>query len=130
LRTLLKFLFFTCLILFVSVVFCLLSFFHSRYWTFFLFFYWIFSLFKFQMLSPFPFFSLQKPPIPSPISLLLWGWSSIHTTTNISQLWHSPTLGHQAFIGPKASPHIDAQQAHPLLHMQQEPWVPVCVLFG
>ena len=30
----------------------------------------------------------------------------------------------------KASPPIDARQCHPLLHMQLEPWVPPCVIFG
>jgi hypothetical protein len=33
-----------------------------------------------------------------------------------------------AFTGSKASPPIDAQQGHPLLHLQLEPWVPPCVL--
>lgn len=32
--------------------------------------------------------------------------------------WHCPTLGHQAFTGPRASPPIDTWQGHPLLHMQ------------
>ena len=44
--------------------------------------------------------------------------------------WHSPILGHQAFPGPRASPPIDVQQGHPLLHMQLNPWVLPCVLFG
>jgi hypothetical protein len=39
-------------------------------------------------------------------------------------------LGHQAFTGLRASLPIDVQQGHPLLHMQLEPWVPPCVLFG
>jgi hypothetical protein len=39
--------------------------------------------------------------------------------TPASQPSHSPTLGHQPFTGPKTSP-IDAQQGHPLLHMQLE----------
>ena len=47
-----------------------------------------------------------------------------------SPSWHSPTLQHQAFTGTRASPPIDAQQGHPLLHMQLEPWVPPCVLFA
>jgi hypothetical protein len=47
-----------------------------------------------------------------------------------SWLWHSPTLGHRTFTGWRASPPIDDQLCHPLLHMQQEPWVPPCVLFG
>ena len=43
---------------------------------------------------------------------------------------HSPTLEHQAFTGPRASIPIDLQQGHPQLHMQLEPWDPLCVLFG
>jgi hypothetical protein len=39
-------------------------------------------------------------------------------------------LGHQAFSGSSAFPPIDVQQGHLLLHMQLEPWVPPCVLFG
>jgi hypothetical protein len=50
-------------------------------------------------------------------------------STPTSLPWHSPTLGHLAFTGTRASP-IDARQCHPLLHMQLEPWVPPCVLFG
>jgi hypothetical protein len=44
--------------------------------------------------------------------------------------WHSPTLGHQAFTGPRASPPSNVQQGQPLLHMLMEPWVTPCVLFG
>ena len=44
--------------------------------------------------------------------------------------WHSPTLGHRAFTEPRASSPIDVKQGHPLLHMQLEPWVPSCVLYG
>jgi hypothetical protein len=44
--------------------------------------------------------------------------------------WHSPTLEHRAFTGQRASPPIDVRLGHPLLHMQLEPWVPPCVLFG
>jgi len=50
--------------------------------------------------------------------------------TPTSLLWHSPILGHWAFTGPRVSPLIDVPQVHPLLHMQLEPWVPPCVLFG
>jgi len=32
--------------------------------------------------------------------------------------------------GPRASPPIDAQQSHPLLHMQLKPWVCSCVCLG
>jgi hypothetical protein len=88
-------------------------------------FYWIFKkfIFKYYLLSWFPF---QKPPIPSP-PLLLWVCSPTHPPTPSSLSWHSPTLGLQAFTGPKASLPIDARQGHPLLHMQLEPWVAPCL---
>ena len=35
-----------------------------------------------------------------------------------------------AFPEPMASPPIEGQQGHPLLHVQLEPWVPPCVLCG
>ena len=44
--------------------------------------------------------------------------------------WPSPTLGHRAFTGPRASPPIDVKQGGPLVHMQLEPLIPPCVLFG
>jgi len=50
--------------------------------------------------------------------------------TPTSPLLHSPTLGHQAFPGPRVYSFTDVQQGHPLLHMWLEPWVPPCVLFG
>jgi len=43
--------------------------------------------------------------------------------------WHFPTLGHQAFTGPRASPAIDAELGHPLLRIQLEPWVAPCMYF-
>jgi hypothetical protein len=73
---------------------------------------------------PFPGFHSEKPPTPSPPP-------PAHQPTHSHFLaWHSPTLGHQAFTGPRASSPIDVQQGHPLLHMQLEPCVPPCVLFG
>ena len=44
--------------------------------------------------------------------------------------WHSPIMGLLAFLGTRASLPFDVQQCHPLLHIQLEPWVPPCVLFG
>jgi hypothetical protein len=44
--------------------------------------------------------------------------------------WHSHTLRHQTFSGPRVSPPTDAQLGHPLLHMQVKPWVPPFVPFG
>jgi hypothetical protein len=73
---------------------------------------------------PLSFFPLWKPPMPSPLPLLT------NPPTPASLSWHCPTLGYQAFTGPRASPPIDVPQGHPLLHMQLEPWVPPCVLLG
>ena len=100
----------------------------DRFFCCILYFYWIFSLCTFQMLSPFPVPHPQKPPIPSSFPLLLWGCSHTHPLTPASPPSHSPTLGHWAFIGPRASHPIDAW--HHLLHMWLEPWVPLCVLLG
>jgi len=38
--------------------------------------------------------------------------------------------GDPALAGTKASPLVGAQHGHPLLHMQLEPWVCPCVVFG
>jgi hypothetical protein len=108
---------------------------------FFFFFSWKFYLFTFQMFLgnfiylhfkcyPLSQFPLWNPPILSPILLPLWGYSLPHPPTPISLPWHSLTLGHWAFTGPRAFPPTDAQQGHPLLHMRLEPWVPPCVLFS
>jgi hypothetical protein len=75
------------------------------------------------MLSPFLVFPL-KAPIPCPLPPLT------NPPTPASWFWHSPTLGHRAFTGPRASAPIDDLLGHPLLHMQLEPWVPPCVLLG
>jgi hypothetical protein len=75
------------------------------------------------MLYPFLVPSL-KAPIVSPLPLL----TNPHTPASL--FWHSTILGHQALLGPRTSPPIDVQQVHPLVHMQQEPLVPLCVLFG
>jgi hypothetical protein len=82
----------------------------SLFFSFFLFLfigYFIYLQFKCYPLSWFP---LRKPPIPSPLPLLLWGCSPTHAPTPTSLTWHSPTLGHQAFTGPRASPLIDVWQ--------------------
>jgi hypothetical protein len=81
------------------------------------------------MLHPLPV-STPEPPILSSLPLLLSGCSPTHPPTAASLPWYAPTLGHQAFTGPRVSSPIDAQQVHPLLHMRLEPWVPPCVLFG
>ena len=84
--------------------------------------------FKYYSLHyPLSQFALYKPhPLLLLLLLLLWGCSPNHPPTPTSPPWHPPTLGHWAFTGPRASPPIDAQQGHPLLHMQLEP----CVLLG
>jgi hypothetical protein len=76
--------------------------------------------------NPYSWFPLWKfpPPISSPFPLLT------SQPTLASWPWHSPILGHRAFTGPRASPPIDEQLGHPLLHIQLEPWVPPCALFG
>jgi hypothetical protein len=63
-----------------------------------------------------------QPPYPLPLPLL----SNLPTLSS----WHSPTLGHRAFTGPKTSPLVDDLQGHSLIHMLLEPWVSPCVLFG
>jgi hypothetical protein len=62
---------------------------------------------------PFPSLPSRNPPSP-PHSLLP------NPPTPASWPWHSPTLGHRAFIGPRASPPIDDRLGYPLLHMQLE----------
>ena len=55
----------------------------------------------------------RKSPIPSPALLP-------SPPTPASWPWHSPVLGHMLFARPRASPPIDGQLNHPLLHMQLE----------
>ena len=74
------------------------------------------------MLSPF-LVSPLKSTIPSPLGLLT------NPPIPDTLFWHSPTLGHRAFTGPRASSLTDVQQGQPLLHMQLEQWVPPCVCF-
>jgi hypothetical protein len=73
------------------------------------------------MLSPF-LVSPSKTPISSTLPLLT------NPPTPTSRPWHSPILEHRAFTEPRASPLIDDQLGHPLLHMQLG--VLPCVLFG
>jgi hypothetical protein len=42
-----------------------------------------------------------KLPIPSHLTLLLWGCSCTYPPTPTSLSWHSPTLGHLAFKRPR-----------------------------
>ena len=75
------------------------------------------------MLSPF-LLSPLKTPIPSPLLLFT------NLPTPASWPWHFPILGLRDITWPRASPPIDDRLGHPLLHMQLEPWVSPCVLFG
>jgi len=83
--------------------------------------YFLYLYFKCYPLS---WFSLQKPPLPSLLPLFT------NPLTPASCSCHPPTPGHQPFTGPRASPPIDDCLGRPLLHIQLEPWVPPCVLFG
>ena len=65
--------------------------------------FWIFSLFTFQMLSP---FLVPPQKTPSSHSSTLALLTSPPTPT--SWTWHSPTLGHRTFTGPRASSPIDS----------------------
>ena len=62
------------------------------------------------MLSSFIVYPPKAPyPIPHP---------PVHQPTHSASLsWHSPTLGHWAFTGPRASYLTDVQQELTLLHM-------------
>ena len=68
--------------------------------------------------------SPPKTPYPLPIP------PHINPPTPVAWAWHFPTLEHRSFTGTGASPPIDDQQGHPLLHMLLEPCVPPCVFFG
>ena len=58
---------------------------------------------------------MLSPKSPNPPSTLL-----PNPPTPTSWPWHSPVLGHMIFTRPRASPPIDGQLGHPLLHMQLE----------
>ena len=74
------------------------------------------------MLFPFLVSAVKIPyPLPSPSS----------PQPNHSHSWsqNSPILGHKALTRPRASPPIDDQVGHPLLHIQLEPQVLPCDFF-
>ena len=74
------------------------------------------------MLFPFLVSAVKIPyPLPSPSA----------PQPNHSHSWSQnyPILGHKALTRPRASPPIDDQLGHPLLHIQLEPQVPPCVFF-
>ena len=76
--------------------------------------FWIF--FHFLLGTSFIYISnaLLKVPYTLPPALLP------NPPTPTSWPWHSPVLGHIVFTRPRASPPIDGQLGHPLLHMQLE----------
>jgi len=84
------------------------------------------------MFSP-SWFPLWKTPLPCPLPQFLWECfptDQPSPSPPASLYWQSLILGNQVFTGTRASPPIDAQQGHPLIHMQLDPWVPPCELFG
>jgi hypothetical protein len=91
----------------------------------------MFSFFKNILLDIFfiyiSWFHLQKNPLCNPPMPCFY--EGVPPPTHTSLSWHSPTLEHQAFTGPRASPPIDVCQGHPLLHMQLEPYVTRYVIF-
>jgi hypothetical protein len=62
---------------------------------------------------PHSLFPLQKPSIPHPSPCFYEGTPPPNHPLPSPKPWHSSILGHQAFIGPRASPPTDAQQGHP-----------------
>ena len=99
---------------------------HMENFCEFLFYFLIFiRFFKIYISNVIPF-----PGFPSENHLLIPSTLSLFTNPATSLFWHSPIVGHRAFIGPRASPHTDVQKSHPLLHTRHNPWVPPGVLFG
>jgi hypothetical protein len=81
----------------------------SNYCSYFFFIrYFLYLHFKCYPLSWFPLQNSLSPPLlPNPPTPSSWPW-------------HSSTLGHRTFTGPRDSLPIDDQLGHPLLHMQLE----------
>jgi len=92
-------------------------------------FYWMFFIYISNVI-PFPDFLAINLLFPLP-TLLLWECSPIQPPTpSCFPSLTFPYTGDPPLTGPRASPPIGAQQGHPLLHMQLEPWVCPCVVFG
>jgi len=111
----------------IFFLFCFVLFFL----VFFIFsFIWFFK-FTCQMLTPFPGFS-SKNPLSHPSSPCFYEGapSPTYPLPHTPLPCHSPTLGHWACTGPRASPSTDAQQGHPPRHMWLESWAHPCVPFG
>jgi hypothetical protein len=79
----------------------------------------------FYLFPPHPQSHLPLPSLPASVRVF-----THPSTHSLLPVLASPTLGHQAFTGSRASPPIDAQQGNSLLHLRLEPWVPPCVLFS
>ena len=71
---------------------------------------------------PFPRSPSENPLSNPPSPCFYKGVPSTHSPTPASLSWHSPTLGHPAFTGPRAFPPTDVQQVLLLLRMWLEPW--------
>jgi hypothetical protein len=89
-----------------------------------------YSLYLHFKCYPFSWFPLWKPPIWTPLHLLLWGCFPTHHPILASPVWCFTTLEHLAFKGTKASPFTDVQQGPALVRIWLEPWTYPCVLFG
>jgi hypothetical protein len=82
--------------------------------------YFLYFHFKIYHLSPFPSNPppISFPPLPA------------HQPTHPALLfWDSPTMGHSAFIRPRASPLFDVPQSHSLLQVLLEAQVSSSVFF-
>lgn len=66
---------------------------------------------------------LSHPCLPASMKMLPLLPNTLNSTH-----WHSTTLEILAFTESSAFSQIDVRQCHPLLHMQQVPWVQPCVL--
>jgi hypothetical protein len=105
-----------------------------EFWTFFLFFFLGHFIYLHFKCYPFSWLTFPPPPLPrNSLShpLCPCFYESAHPPTHFClPTFTFTTLGHQTFTGLRASSPTDVQQAHPLLHMWLEPWVPPCVLLG
>ena len=73
--------------------------------------------------NPLPSFPSTHSPSHPPVL-----FASTHSRFTL--LWYQTTVGHQASTGPRASSPTDARWSHPLLHIELEPWISPCILFG